>query len=99
MGIPESKTTTPLERSLKNATSADFIVRPSHYRARLDENGGVIDRHQRVLCGALNSAGRFTCGEKIASVLVRGRSMNYRELIIGPGWIIAVGHSTQRLDI
>jgi hypothetical protein len=85
--MPHSaKATTPLGRAIAIATSANFVIRPSHARARLDVNSERIVVEQRVLCGALDGHGRYTCGEHIASVGLRGEDIG-RALIMEPGWI------------
>jgi hypothetical protein len=96
--VPHSaQTTTPLTRAVAMATAATFVIRPSHARARLDVNGGVVDQRQRVLCGALDARGRHTCGDDVAFVLASSASR--RELLMGPGWISAgtVWHPTKNL--
>jgi hypothetical protein len=49
-------------------------------------NSERVGVEQRVLCGALDGHGRYTCGEHIASVGLRGWDIG-RALFMEPGWI------------
>jgi hypothetical protein len=101
MSTLSRKETTALARAVALANSESFVIRPSLYRARLDEKEGVIDRRQRTLCGAADEKDHYFCGEQIAYVVVKGA--NWRELYMGPGWVAnslngcAVWHPTTNL--
>ncbi|MCA9880018.1 MAG: hypothetical protein KC442_19625 [Thermomicrobiales bacterium] len=84
-----SELTAEVRRALAVATSPAFTIRPSHARARLDVNRGVVEGWQRVLCGAVNGAGRWTCGDVLAHVGPQLVDPDWGELVMPPGMISA----------